>query len=127
MSVSHSRARVQMRASAPGRRRRPITRVALKPWLIRIAVVAVALVLGTFVVCKVLRPIRLVGNERRAKAKVVSDYNGLRKQNDELRRRVAYLKTPEGIAQEARKQGFVKPGEISLVIPEHSSPAKRGP
>ena len=83
--------------------------------------------LGSSGICKILRPIRLVGNERRAKAKVVSDYNGITNQNDELRRRVAYLKTPEGIAQEARKQGFVKPGEISLVIPEDGYPTKPGP
>lgn len=100
------------------RRRRPAARIPLKPWIIRIAVVAAALVIGSSVFGKIIHPIKLVRNERRENARIISSYNSLKKQNADLRRRLAYLKTPEGIAQEARKQGFVKPGEVSLVIPD---------
>ena len=90
----------------------------LVPMLAKVLVVAVALAIGTWLVCKVLRPIRLFGNEQREKDRIVAEYNSLRKQNDDLRRQLAYIRTSQGIARAARKQGFVKPGEISLVIPE---------
>lgn len=100
------------------RRRKSFSSAKASRWLVRIVVVTVALALGCSVGCKILRPFRLVGDEKRQKAQIVSDYVTLKKQNQQLQWQLHYLKTPEGIAQEARKQGFVKPGEISLVIPE---------
>jgi cell division protein FtsB len=93
----------------------------LAPILVKVLVVVVALTIGTWLVYKVLRPIRLFDNEQRQKARIVAEYKSLRTQNDDLRRQLAYIKTSRGIAQAARKQGFVKPGEISLVIPERES------
>jgi hypothetical protein len=36
--------------------------------------------------------------------------------NAQLREDIKYLKTPEGIEQEARRRGWVKPGEVALSI-----------
>lgn len=124
MSVSDS-SRVRNRPRAPiKRRKRPLLRRASLAVLTKIVVVAVALALGTGLVCRVLRPVRLVGNEQREKDKIVAEYKSLRNQNDDLRRQLRYLQTKDGVAQEARKHGFVKPGEISLVItePDHQTP-----
>lgn len=124
MSVTQSpRIRPRVEPITRRKRRRPIPRKKLGRWALRCIVVAVALVIGSSVVCKILRPFQLVGDEKRQKAQVVSEYRALKKQNQELQRQLNYLKTPDGIAQEARKQGFVKPGEVSLVIPDEEPAA----
>jgi len=125
MSVYHS-PRVRTRAGTVTRRRRRrwFSRALVARWLLAGVVVTVALVIGCSVVSKILRPIRLVGDEKRKRATVVSNYLALRRQNQDLRRQLHYLQTPDGIAQEARKQGFVKPGEISLVISEDNKDSK---
>ena len=118
MSVSDS-PRIRNRSGVRvKRRRRSFLRTVFVPLLARIVVVAVALAIGTWLVCKVLRPIRLFSNEQREKDRIVAEYKSLRRQNDDLRRQLIFIRTSQGIAQEARKHGFVKPGEISLVIPE---------
>lgn len=94
------------------------------PLLVKLTVLAVAVVLGIALVGKVLRPIRLVSNEQRQKNRIVAEYKSLRAQNEILRRQLRYLQTPDGIAQEARKHGFVKPGEISLVITDKDPKVK---
>ncbi len=127
MSVSPS-PRVRRTGTVIRRRRRKryIGR-RISRLLLYTAVVAVALWIGSAFVCGILRPLRLVSVEKREMARIVSDYKALKKQNQALERQLRYLKTPEGIAQEARKQGFVKPGEISLVLPdeETSAPSDR--
>lgn len=52
--------------------------------------------------------------------------------NSQLREDIAYLKTPAGIEQEARRRGWVKPGEIAISVvvpPEADEPggAKKMP
>ena len=124
MSVSHSE-RIRNKTGAPVRRRRRfLFKRVLVPMFARVLIVAVALTIGTALVYKVLRPIRLVGNEQREKDRIVAEYESLRKQNDDLRRQLVYIRTSRGIAAEARKCGFVKPGEISLVIPEQQQSPK---
>lgn len=116
MSVSNS-PRIRNRARTPIRRRKhTFARKVLMPLFAKFAVVAVALVVGTAIMGKVMRPIRLVSNEQRQKNHIVAEYKSLRAQNENLRRQLHYLQTPEGIVREARKHGFVKPGEVSLVI-----------
>ena len=124
MSVSNS-PRIRNRTQTPTRRRkRSYARRVLLPLLAKLTVVAVALVLGTALVGKVLRPIRLVNNEQRQKDRIVAEYKALRAQNEGLRRQLRFLQTPDGVAREARKHGFVKPGEISLVITNSESNPK---
>lgn len=42
--------------------------------------------------------------------------------NEQLRQDIAYLKTPAGIEQEARRRGWVKPGEVALSIVQPEAP-----
>ena len=125
MSVSHS-PRVRARAGHVNRRRRRpwFAKPQVAKWLLRGLVVTVALMLGYLVAGKILRPIALVANEKSEQAKVVSRYLALKQQNRDLTRQLHYLQTPDGIAQEARKQGFVKPGEVSIVLPDDSQAPK---
>ncbi len=119
MSVSPSpRTRTRGRTVIRRRRRRWYARKSFARLLLAILVAAVALWLDSSFVSKILRPFRLVSVEKREHARIVGDYQALKKQNAALRRQLHYLQTPEGIAQEARKQGYVKPGEVSIVLPE---------
>ena len=79
-------------------------------------IVSIAVVVGAGLGYRVLRPFQLVNREQRERQQTISEYESLRRQNDDLRRQLRYLQTKEGVAQEARKHGFVKPGERSLVI-----------
>jgi len=69
------------------------------------------------VIGKVARSFRLLGNESSETRRLGSELANLKKQNAEMERQINYLKTPQGAAQAARKLGYVKPGEISLVLP----------
>lgn len=123
MSVS-SPPRTRRRSGVRIRRWRFMLRKSTVRLMTMIAVVIVALAIGTWLVGKVLRPIRLVGNEQRARDRVVAEYKSLAKENDQLRRQLRDLHTSRGIEREARKHGFVMPGEITVVVPEQ--PAKQG-
>lgn len=83
-----------------------------------IAVIAIALAIGSWFVGKVLRPVTLVSREQRERDRIVAEYKALARENAELRRRLHDLQTPRGIEREARKLGFVMPGETAVVIPE---------
>lgn len=47
----------------------------------------------------------------------------------QLRERLQYLRTPTGVEEEARRQGWVRGGETSLMLlqPEPKAPAARKP
>lgn len=112
-SSTKKRTRTTRPASRRGRRTRNNLTIA-----VRVVCVVALLVGGALLFNKIKRPIALLHNERRERDRVVAEYNSLRDENEKLRRQLAYIKTSRGITQAARKQGFVKPGEISLVIPE---------
>jgi len=73
-------------------------------------------------ITKAIRPYR----EARAQTGQMNVTRGqiaaLDRQNATLRRRIAYVATDEGKITEARKMGYVKPGEIPIVV-EGSAPA----
>ena len=108
------------RHRVPPRRRRPrrsIWRKTVWP-LFKISTLIIALVfICTIVIGKVARPFRLLGTENIETKRLGCELSNLKKQNIELGRQINYLKTPQGTAQSARKLGYVKPGEISLVLP----------
>lgn len=81
-------------------------------------VIAAAGLAGTLVTGKIARPFQLRGAEGREKQRIASRLEALKKENAALERRISHLKTPQGIADAARKLGYVRPGEITLVIPE---------
>ena len=64
------------------------------------------------------RPVKLYSRESHETKILAEKVADLKKENADLQRRISYLKTEEGSAQAARKIGWVKPGEITLVLPE---------
>ena len=108
------------------RRRRPkrgIWRGTMLPLLICAVVVTV----GGLVIVKGQRPFRLYGREKDATAQLQRQLDECRRNNDMLARRIKYLQTSEGRAQAARELGWVKPGEITLVIPPDNQPKPPAP
>jgi len=85
-----------------------------------IALIAIAFAIGSWFVGKLLRPINLVSNEERERDRVVAEYKALCRENAQLRRQLHDLQTRRGIEREARKLGFVMPGETAVVVPEES-------
>jgi cell division protein FtsB len=99
--------------------------------LVKYAVIAAAAVLlAQAVAGRVARPIGLLNTEYREKQRVAAELESLKKENELLQRRIKYLQTPRGAAQAARRLGYVKPGEITLVLPPEppkaSSARERG-
>ena len=115
---------------APPRRRRPrrsLLRHVIWPVAKVILVVAVAGFVGTLIVGKIARPFQLCSAEGRDVSRMQSELATLKEENRALERQIGYLKTSRGIAEAARKLGYVKPGEITLIIPdeEPTIPAQR--
>ncbi len=98
-------------------RRRSVWRRIVWP-IAKYAVVAVLVfLLGQVVLGRAARPFRLLNSESRESQRLAAELQSLRKRNEALERQLRYLKTSRGAAQAARKLGYVKPGEILLVLP----------
>jgi hypothetical protein len=65
---------------------------------------------------KVARPIVLCYTEARGVSEIKSDLTRVQKENKDLRRQRIYLGGNQGAQAEARKLGWVAPGERSLVL-----------
>lgn len=81
-------------------------------------------------IAKAARPYREVGAQGGQLSVTRRQIAALDAQNAVLHRRIAYLKTADGVASEARKMGYLRPGEVPLVIlggtpnlPTSSAPA----
>ena len=96
-------------------------RVAL---LVGVVVVTVFVAIG--LVAKAVRPYNEAGVQNRQLADTRLETDALDRENAELARRIAYLKTPEGVASEARKMGYLRPGEIPLVVEGQAGQPKPG-
>jgi len=99
-------------------RRGTTWRRVLLPLLLWAAIIAG----GVAVICRASRPFMLYDREKHATSLLRQQLDECRKENDLLARRIKYLETPEGRAQAARELGWVKPGEITLVIPPENQP-----
>ena len=108
----------------PPRRKRPrrsVWRATIWPLAkFALAAAVVALLLG-----RVVRPFRLYDTESRATRQLERDLQTLRKENVILARQIKYLQTSKGAAEAARKLGWVKPGEVTLVLPPEENGTKR--
>lgn len=74
-------------------------------------------VIGVLSLCKIVRPFRLLSTESREARRAAVQLAAIKSDNSMLERRIRYLKTQRGTAHAARKLGYVKPGEITLVVP----------
>lgn len=123
-----------LRTHEPGRRSEryapPVSkkkRVRARKVAWQLVSVAIALLIaasaGYWFVGKILRPLRLSKTEDREAQSTAAEYKALKKENSSLRRQIIYLQSQQGMAEAARKLGYVKPGEISIVIPESTHPS----
>lgn len=81
-----------------------------------VAVIAVLVLFAVSLVSKAARPYREAGVQSRQLAQTRQASAALDIENAVLERRIAYLKTPEGVASEARKMGYLHPGEFPIVV-----------
>ena len=112
-------------ARAP-RRRIPRRRPPLRPWMkhsLLVLLIAMMLAISVVAVIKIVRPYREARQQSQQLARNRAKLAAIRAQNAELRQRIAYLKTDDGQTTEARKLGFVRPGEIPIVVEDTSAPS----
>ncbi len=93
------------------------------------AVIVVSVLLAISLVAKAVRPYREASAQKANLSETRQESDALVAENALLTRRIAYLKTSDGIASEARRMGYLRPGEIPIVVesasgqPDGNSPA----
>lgn len=112
----HEAANPPPRRSKPGRRG---PRRILGLWA-RLAMLVVFIgVLGIMavrLVAKIIHPYSEAGTQTRQLSASWQQLAMLDEDNTSLRQKIADLRTPSGITREARKMGYVRPGEIPFVV-----------
>ena len=109
-------------------RRRRMRRVpTLWVRMTALAVFLVVILIGMVgLTLKAVRPYREAGVQSRRLAATRRRIANLDGRNAALRRQIAYLNTAEGVASEAHKMGYLRPGEIPLVIEGVPAPESAG-
>ena len=81
-----------------------------------VGLIAVTAFLAVCLVAKAVKPYREASGQRVQLAETRRQSEELAVQNVRLERRIAYLKTSDGVASEARRMGFLRPGEYPIVV-----------
>ncbi len=81
--------------------------------------------LAVALVAKAVRPYREARGQSVQLARTQAESSALAAQNALLQRHIAYLKTSDGVASEARKMGYLRPGEIPIVVEGLTTPDAR--
>lgn len=81
-----------------------------------IAAVAFGSFLSVGFLRKAARPFILYVQESQENRRIEQEIADLRSENSTLRQRITYIKTPVGAEAEARALGWVRAGEVSLVV-----------
>jgi len=76
------------------------------------------------IVRKAVRPFRFYVAEARENRRIQTQIAELQRENAMLRRKVRYLRTPSGQETAARELGWVRKGEVSLVVEPPTSGGK---
>ena len=84
------------------------------------ALIVVSVFLAINLIAKIARPYREAGLQEGQLSATRQQNDALVSENAALARRISYLKTPQGIASEARKMGYLRPGEIPMVVEGHA-------
>ncbi len=104
-------ARRRLRAKRPRRILGLWARAALS-----VGLIAVTVFLAVCLVTKAVKPYREASRQRVQLAETQRQSESVAAHNVQLQRRVAYLRTPNGIASEARRMGYLRPGEYPIVV-----------
>lgn len=67
---------------------------------------------------KTIRPMLLCWSERTEVRRLEARQENLKRENRDLNAKRIYLQSPQGAETEARKLGYVRPGEVSIVMPD---------
>jgi cell division protein FtsB len=91
---------------------------------------ALLIVIMFALVAKIIRPYQEASAQKRDLAATRTQVAALDQQNQELRQKIAYLNTREGMEREARGLGYTLPGEVpffveSSALPQAAAPAPR--
>ena len=84
--------------------------------ILSLAVIAVSVFLAVCLVLKAVKPYREASRQRVQLAATVRQSGDIAAENARLERQIAYLKTPDGVASEARRMGYLRPGEYPIVV-----------
>ena len=106
--------RARRRTARPKRPRRILglwARAALSA-----AVIAVSIFFMVCLVLKAVKPYQEASRQRVQLAETLHQSQAVAAQNAVLERRIAYLRTPDGVASEARRMGYLRPGEYPIVV-----------
>ena len=86
--------------------------------LLLLACMTLAFLVVKAMVMKAARPYLISYNESKERSDIQRQISQAEAENRVLRRDIAYLDTPEGKEAEARKLGWVKKGEVAVVVPD---------
>ncbi len=81
-----------------------------------VGLIAVTVFLAVCLVTKAVKPYREASGQRVQLAETRRQSEELAVQNVQLERRIAYLRTSDGVASEARRLGYLRPGEYPIVV-----------
>ncbi|MGI4791703.1 MAG: FtsB family cell division protein [Janthinobacterium lividum] len=81
-----------------------------------VGIIAVSVFMAACLVAKAVKPYQEASHQKVQLAETQQQSELLAAQNIQLERRIAYLKTPGGVASEARRIGYLRPGEYPIVV-----------
>ncbi len=108
------------RDTNPAPHRRSFLRSKLLPVLRLVLVVAIVAIIGHAIVVKVARPFVLYRKEKQETQRLSEKVEQLQEENRLLEERIKYIKSDKGLNSAARRLGYVKPGEVTIVLPEEA-------
>lgn len=109
--IADRRARRRIRSKRPRRILGLWARATLS-----VGIIAVSAFLAVCLVAKAAKPYQEASQQRIQLAETHRQSETLAEQNVQLERRIAYLRTSGGIASEARRMGYLRPGEYPIVV-----------
>lgn len=81
-----------------------------------LAVIVVSIFFAISLVTKAIRPYREASVQSSQLTDTLRQNAQVTLENADLQRRIQYLKTPDGIASEARSYGYLRPGERPIML-----------
>jgi hypothetical protein len=93
------------------RKRRPVLKV-----IVHVLIACVVVCCVVLVIAKAIKPILLLRAESRQIAELEKQSEKVQAENRSLTEQKNYLQTARGKEQEARKLGWVKPGEVGVIV-----------
>lgn len=108
------------RTKTHDRVRRPRRKSKAGRWfriLLMLACFALVGFIAKAMIVKAVRPWWIDHNEKKESVQLQQQIDKAKAENRAIKRDIAYLDTPEGKIAEARRLGWVKQGEVAVVVP----------